>query len=56
MLRCIDVTKNVAENVSIYDTLFCNDVARYMYRNALQKHAEPSFRFLIIKFSYRDFS
>ena len=43
MYRCRDVTKNVAENVSldvsIYVTLFCNDVTRY---NASHKHAEPT--------------
>ena len=41
--RCRDVTKNVAKNVSfdvsIYVTLFCNDVTRY---NALHKHDEPT--------------
>ncbi len=46
MSRCNDVTKNFPANVSldvsIYVTLFCNDVTRYMYRDTCDKHAEPT--------------
>jgi len=53
MYRCRDVTKDVAENVSIYATFFCNDVSRY---NALHKHAEPTgFAVLVLLYSINVF-
>jgi len=54
MYRCHDVTKNVAENVSIYVTLFCNDVMRYMYRDTMRYINMPNLLVLLYPDPYLD--
>ncbi len=53
MLRMRDVAKNVLQYVSIYVTLFFNDVTRFMYRDTIRYRSIPNLELLLYNIHIR---